>query len=97
MTEGERVAIYNDLCDWRDELAQITYPSQTKRIDILTRAIAYVRGETAKWLTTESTDSLTLTDGRTIIAPVACSRCAFSRGASDFRFCPQCGTKIKNR
>ena len=96
MTEGERVQLYNDLCDWRDALAEITFPPQTKNIDILSRAITYVRGDTAKWLRTEASKTQVIGD-RTHLAPVACSRCSFPRGSSDFRVCPQCGAKMNLR
>lgn len=95
MTEAERVTLYNDLCDFRDDLKVIHYPPQTKQIDILTRAISYVRGDQAKWL--RLPESVTDVDANRMpfTFPMQCSSCKFSWGRSDFLLCPKCGSRMK--
>ena len=97
MTEGERIQLYNDLCDYTDELEQISYPSQTRRISILARAVAYVRGESARWLTMKDTQQIIHGDRLAYLFPMQCSSCHFDRGFSDFRLCPQCGSRMQKR
>lgn len=96
MTEGERVEIYNALIDWRDELSQITIPSQSKRIHVLSGAIAYLRGTTAQWQPTNETKT-EIINSRPVASPCTCSSCRFARGFSDYRFCPQCGARMQRK
>lgn len=97
MTDGERVQLYNDLCDFKDELEQIHYPVQTKKIDIIRRAIEYVRGNPAKWLSTEDTQQILSENRLAYLFPVKCSVCGFKRGFSDFKYCPQCISRMQKR
>ena len=95
MTEADRVNLYNDLCDFRDELSIIQYPSQTKRIDILSRAIAYVHGNHATWLRIPESITETTANGLPFVFPMQCSSCLFAWGRSDYNICPRCGAKMK--
>ena len=97
MTEGERVQLYNDLCDYKDELEQISYPSQTRRINILARAVAYVRGDSARWLPMEDTQQIIKDNRLVYLFPMQCSSCRFDRGFSDFKLCPQCGCRMQKK
>ena len=95
MTEGERITLYNDLCDYKEELQGIHYPSQTRQIDILSRAILFVRGTRANWLK-QPNSVATFQDQKFIyFSPVKCSSCAFPYGRSDFRICPNCGARMQ--
>ena len=97
MIEGERVQLYNELCDFKEELEGIHFPPQTKKIDTLRRAIEYVRGTPAKWLTTADTQQM-MNDNRLLyLFPCKCSLCGFNRGFSDFKLCPQCGSRMQKR
>ena len=96
MTEGERIEIYNALMDWRDELSHITIPSQSKRIHVLSQAIAFIRGTVACWQPTKETTTKVI-DSHPVAFPCKCSSCAFARGFSDFRFCPQCGARMQRK
>ena len=95
MTEGERVRLYNDLCDFMDDLKSITYPPQTKQIDILSRAVMFVRGSTAVWQ--RGTDSTQVPSQTKAFAYYPCtwSFCHFASGRTDYKFCPSCGTRMK--
>lgn len=91
-TEHERVRLYNDLCDFREEIKDI-YPPQTCRIDALTRAIQYVRGTTAVWKPTAESEPIII-NGRAIGSTnCTCSACGMI-GRSDYRLCPKCGAKM---
>lgn len=95
MTEAERITLYNDLCDYEQDLRAIMYPPQTKAIDTIHRAIAFVRGNKADWIRSGGTHvyddlgNLIRTDFCT------CSSCGFTRGSSDFKYCPYCASKMK--
>ncbi len=95
MTEGERVALYNAICDWKDALMEITYPPQTQKIDILNRTASYLRGTTATWSPTDASETITTQGRRPIVTRCLCSRCGFSRGESDFKYCPNCMSRMK--
>ena len=97
MTEGERVQLYNSLCDFKEELEEIHYPPQTKKIDILRRAIDYVRGTPARWLSTADTQQIVKGNRLVYSFPCRCSVCAFDRGFSDFKLCPQCGSRMQRQ
>ena len=97
MTEGERIQLYNNLCDFKEELEEIHYPPQTRKIDILRRAIDYVRGNPARWLKLPDTQQI-VSDGRLkYLFPCECSSCGFARGFSDFKLCPQCGSRMQRQ
>lgn len=97
MRDGDRIQVYNDLCDFKDELEQIHYPSQTRRIDILKRAIDYVKGTPAHWNSTTETQQI-FSDERYVYSfPCTCSGCGFARGFSDFKLCPQCGCRMQKK
>ena len=94
MTEAERVRLYNDLCDYEQDLQLITIPPRTKEIDIIRRAIAYVRGVNAHWIKTPS--SQVDTSGHIPVSTsMECSSCHFANGRSDFRICPQCSARLR--
>ena len=97
MTEGERVQLYNSLCDFRDELRLITIPSQTRNIHTLTQAIDFVHGTTIRWLSTEDTHDIFNGDRLVYRFPCTCSSCGFARGFSDFKLCPQCGGRAQRK
>ena len=97
MKEGERIQLYNDLCDYKAELEEISYPSQTRKIDILRRAIEYVRGNSARWLTSPDTQRIIHDNRLAYLFPCECSCCHFDRGFSDFRLCPQCGSRMQRQ
>ena len=79
MTEGERIRLLNDLCDYEQTLKQIIMPSPTKEIDIMRRAIAFVRGSRSKW---DNNGTL-------------CHNCGFNEGKEKFIFCPMCGARMQ--
>ena len=95
MTEGERINLYNDLCDYEEDLKLISYPSQTKAIDIIHRAIVYVRGITARWITSNALP--VLDENKKVIAyhNCECSSCHFIGGVSTFKLCPNCGAHMR--
>ena len=99
MKEGERIQLYNDLTDFKYELEQVSYPTQTKKIDILRRAIEYVRNTTARWLPMDNKEvDAVVNDARLpYIFPRKCSSCGFARGFADFRICPQCGSRMQSK
>lgn len=95
MKEAERVELYNDLCDFEQELMQITFPPQTRKLDIIHRAIVYVKGERAKWESDGSSVAVLDGNGRMLyLADVKCSACGF-RAHSDYKFCPNCRARMK--
>ena len=97
MTERDRVNLYNDLCDYKDALAEIIVPPKTKEIALISRAISYVRGSNAKWLHMPDTKPVTK-DGRALyFLPTQCSFCGFAEGRSSYKFCPECGSRITPR
>ena len=94
MTEAERVTLYNNLCDFREELQNV-YPLPTKKINTLSQAIIYVRGTTATWQPTAESQPIII-NGRAVGSTCCtCSACRFPYGRSDFRLCPNCGAKMK--
>ena len=99
MTEGERIQLYNGLCDFKEELEGISYPSQTSKIDLLRRAIEYVRNSPARWLemSDSEVDSVVNEPRLPYMFPRKCSSCGFARGFSDFRLCPQCGCRMQSK
>ena len=99
MKEGERIQLYNDLCDYKAELEEISYPSQTRKIDILRRAIEYVRNSKAQWLdmSNEEVDKVVNDAHLPYIFPRKCSSCGFTRGFADFKLCPQCGSRMQSK
>ena len=99
MNEGERVQLYNDLFDFKSELEEISYPSQTRKIDILRRAIEYVRNTHARWLPMDAIDVDKVMNDVHLpyIFPRKCSSCGFARGFADFRICPQCGSRMQSK
>lgn len=99
MKDGDRVQLYNDLYDFKEELEEISYPSQTRKIDILRRAIEYVRNSPAKWLPMDDKEVDAVVNDAKLpyIFPRRCSACGFSRGFSDFKLCPQCGSRMQNK
>jgi len=99
MTEGERIQLYNELCDFKSELEEIHYPTQTKKIDILRRAIEYVRNQPAQWLmmSNEEVDKVINDPSLPYTFPRKCSACGFNKGFFGFRLCPQCGRRMQNK
>ena len=95
MTENERVELYNDLCDFKSDLQMICYPPQTRQIDILSRAIAYVKGTSAKWEKSNDSKDFFNDERFAFFAPSTCSSCHFAHGRSDFRRCPNCGARMQ--
>lgn len=97
MTEAERINLYNDLCDYEDDLRKISYPSQTKAIDMIHRAIVYVRGTSAKWLTNTACALPVLDESNRLLyhANCTCSSCGFIGGMSTFKLCPNCGSRMR--
>ena len=79
MTEGERITLLNDLCDYEQELKTVIYPSKTRELDIVRRAIAFVRGSRAQWINNNT----------------MCSGCGFAEGNETFKFCPSCGARMR--
>ena len=96
MNEAERVRLYNDLIDFKDDLQQISYPPQTRNIDILKRAIEYVRGSSAHW-TPAKDATADIIDRHPVVYPCQCSSCHFAYGRSDFKLCPSCGAVMRTR
>ena len=94
MTERERIALYNDLCDFKEELSLIRLPPQTKKINTLSRAIEYVYGTTAKWQKTPDTCEEFVGERLVALTQMQCSACRFAHRRTDFKYCPNCGTKI---
>ena len=98
MTEAERIKLYNDLCDYEEDLRMITYPSQTKAIDIIHRAVIYVRGVHANWLTSNALPILDENNKVIHYENCICSSCGFAHGTSTYRICPSCGARMaKNK
>ena len=95
MTEGERVRLYNDLCDYEQDLRMVTIPPRTREIDIINRAIAYVRGTTSKWIATPDSVQRFDPKGRVYVINMECRECKFQGGLSTYRICPQCGARMK--
>ena len=93
MTESERITLYNDLCDYEQDLFNVVHPPQTKAIDIVHRAVAYVRGTSAHWA--GGVDVLDKNGNLLRRDYCTCSACGFSRGSSDFKHCPNCTAKMK--
>lgn len=96
MTEAERVELYNDLCDFELELHAITYPPQSKKINTLRRAIAFVGGTRGRWVCDAS--ATPVFDGNRIIyyESCKCNQCSFSNHTlSTFKFCPSCGARMQ--
>ena len=94
MTEAERVRLYNDLCDYEQDLQLITIPPRTKEIDIIRRAITYVRGTNAHWIKTPLSQVDT-SEMFPFTTAMECSSCHFANGRSDFRICPQCSARMR--
>ena len=96
MTEGERVKLYNDLSDYEEVLKKIHYPAQTREIDIIHRAVDYVRGVHGRWIN-DSHATPVLDEKKHIVRYVGstCSICSFDDGWSTFKFCPNCGARMK--
>ena len=96
MTERERINLYNDLCDFKSDLQAVYFPPQTKQIDIITRAISYVRGTQAKWVHTPQSEHEYAPNGALLrTSHCTCSSCGFADGRSDFRICPNCGARMQ--
>ena len=94
MTEGERIELYNNLCDFRDELNTI-FPLPSQKIHTLSQAIIFVRGTTAKWERSDKSEPI-IVNGRAIGSTnCTCSTCGVI-GRSDYRLCPNCGAKMHN-
>ena len=91
-TEHERIRLYNDLCDYREEVKDI-YPPQTRRIDTLTRAIQFVRGTTGVWKPTAESEPI-LINGRAVGSTNCVCSVGGETGRSNYRLCPQCGAKM---
>ena len=95
MTEAERVQLYNDLCDLKSDMQEISYPPQTRQVDILSRAISFVKGVHAKWLKQPNSINTYSNDHLLYYSPTTCSSCHFAQGRSDFRICPNCGARMQ--
>ena len=78
-TEGERITLLNDLCDFEQDLKVYITPPKTREIDILRRAIAFVRGSRGRWVNNFTT----------------CNLCSFNKGSAEYRFCPNCGARMQ--
>ena len=95
MTEAERVNLYNDLCDLEIEMQSVMYPPKVREVDILHRAVEYVRGVKGRWIVSNGIP--VFDDKKRIIDHTGCTcdRCKFSDGRASFRFCPNCGARMK--
>ena len=96
MLEAERVRLYNDLCDYEQELKGVLLPRKTREIDIIHRAATYVRGERSRWVVSGA-GCLPVFDGDKIcdFVNATCENCKFGGGRASFRFCPNCGAKMR--
>ena len=94
-TEAERVTLYNDLCDLEEDYRLITYPSKTKEIDVIRRAIRFVRGNQAKWEHGSSTIPVASENSGRYYINCTCSACGFELGHSNYRICPNCGSRMR--
>ena len=93
MTEADKVRLYNDLCDYEYELKEIIYPVKTREIDIVRRAIEFMRGSQGKWL---SGAVAVLNNGKCVDEIACqCSSCGFAHGHMSFKYCPNCGARMK--
>ena len=95
MKEADRIQLYNDLCDYEQELKAIYYPPKTMEADMIHRAILFVRGETGRWVLAEASPVF---DGHERIIGYTgckCDKCGFSDGKSTFKFCPSCGARMR--
>ena len=95
MTEAERVQLYNDLCDYEEDLRMITYPSKTREIDIIHRAVVYVRGKTGQWK--NGTPVLDENNKIKYLVNCQCSSCGFADGKSTFKICPSCSARMQKK
>ena len=95
MTEAERVRLYNDLCDYEQELKSVLYPQKTREIDIMQRAIKFVKGEQSRWIVTGGQPVLDENSRVMDYTGCTCERCKFSMGMSSFRYCPNCSARMK--
>ena len=94
MTEAERINLYNDLCDYELELRQIVYPNKTREVDIIHRAVQYVRGNQARWVTRDALPVLNDKGNIVKYTSAKCSFCGFASGDSDYKFCPNCASRM---
>ena len=95
MTEAERTMLYNDLIDYELELKGIYYPPKDREINILRRAQKAVAGERSKWILSDAKGVYDEHGNAIEYLNCTCEKCKFSRGVSTFRYCPNCGARMK--
>ena len=94
MKESDRIDLYNDLSDYEQELREIVFPNMSREINIIHRAVQYVRGNQARWITKNAVP--VFNDDKTIAyySSCTCSSCSFASGLSTYRFCPSCASRM---
>ena len=97
MLEAERVRLYNDLCDLEQEMKNVVLPRKTREIDILHRAVTYVRGVQSRWIVSGGACLPILDQNHRVIdyENATCEKCKFTGGRASFKYCPSCGAKMK--